>query len=227
MDAGSTPLQIWESAIECLPQFGLSKVIFMDLSQRDTPLILTNACDAWADRYRHAVLAGLDPFARNCLTGTTTHTTGIGHFEDHEHLTQMELDQIAQGSASLGVRTGMSVTIRPDAHGSGVGLNLMTDYNRADFSQLRAEYEGTWRAWCQLLYAGLNAQSAKNQPLPLTRKQLDCLAYFSDGLRTSEVAYKMGLSESTVELHVRNARLSLNARTRDQAVAIAVRAKFI
>ncbi|WP_458793041.1 helix-turn-helix transcriptional regulator [Yoonia sp. MH D7] len=123
--------------------------------------------------------------------------TGIRHLEDHEHLTQAELDQIAQGSASLDIRTGMSVTIRPDAHGAGVGLNLMTDYNRADFPQVRAEYEDTWRAWCQLLYAGLSAQSPNAQPLTLTRKQRECLAYFSDGLRTSEVAYKMGLSEGT------------------------------
>ena len=227
MGSGCTPSEVWDAAIECLPQLGLSKVIFMDLSKRDTPLILTNASDVWTDGYCDAVREGLDPFARNCLTGIATQMTGIGHFEDHEHLTQAELDQIAQGSASLNIQTGMSVTIRSDVHGAGVGLNLMTDCNRADFFQLRADYEDTWRAWCHLLYAGLNDQYANAQPKILTRKQRECLAYFSDGLRTSEVAFKMGVSESTVELHARNARTRLNARTRDQAVAIAVRAKFI
>jgi DNA-binding CsgD family transcriptional regulator len=224
----SGPLsQVWDSAVKYLPQMGLSKVVYMDLSGENTPLILTNANDVWAAGYRGAVQAGTDPFARNCLTGVATQWTGIGHFETHQHLSQTELDQIAQGSDALGICTGMSVTIRPDARGAGVGLNLMTHHNLAEFSGLRREFEDTWRAWCQLVYAGVTATHSEKCDMPLTRKQRDCLAYFADGLLTSEVAFKMGLSESTVEMHTRMARARLNARTRDQAVAIAVRAGML
>ncbi|MEB8387540.1 LuxR C-terminal-related transcriptional regulator [Rhodobacteraceae bacterium KMM 6894] len=227
MDTAGPPAQIWSAAIGCLPAMGLSKVIFMDLSQHRAPLILTNADDTWTERYKDTVKNGLDPFARNCLRGFATQLTGVGHTDDHDHLTQIELDQIAQGSAALDICTGMSVTMRPLTHGSGVGLNLMTTLDAREFANLRQEHEDTWRAWCQLVYAGLNASTATQSSLSLTEKQRDCLAYVADGFRTAEVAHKLSISEATVELHMRNARMRLHAKTRDQAVAIAVRTGLI
>jgi DNA-binding CsgD family transcriptional regulator len=41
------------------------------------------------------------------------------------------------------------------------------------------------------------------------------------------VAYRLGISETTVEMHLRNARNRLGAKTRDQAVAIAIRKRLI
>jgi len=227
MDTAGPPAQIWRSAIGCMPAMGLSKVIYMDLSKNDAPLILTNASETWAEPYRDTVQKELDPFARNCLTGFATQLTGIGHSDVHSQLSQVELDQVAQGSAALDICTGMSVTIQADARGAGVGLNLMTNLCISQFAELRREHENTWRAWCQFVYSSLATSSASHPWASLTTKQRDCLAYVADGFRTTEVAHKLGISEATVELHMRNARMRLNAKTRDQAVAIAVRLGII
>ncbi|HBB81680.1 MAG TPA: hypothetical protein DC031_00050 [Sulfitobacter sp.] len=56
----------------------------------------------------------------------------------------------------------------------------------------------------------------------LSAKQRDCLAYSADGLRTAEVTYKLGISEATIELRVRNARTRFDAKIRHQTVAIAL-----
>jgi DNA-binding CsgD family transcriptional regulator len=204
---------------------GLSKVVFLDLSARKVPLILCNGDDAWTQAYTEAVKADRDPFARNCLTRLSSQPTGIGHFEHHQHLPQEALDQIAKGSASLNISMGMSVTLLPDAQGAGVGFNLMNKLTLAEFAELRMEFEDTWRAWCQLVYAGLNMPNDDGPAL--TVRERDCLAFFADGMRTAQVAYKLGISEGTVELHLRNARGRLKAKTRDQAVALAVRAGLI
>ncbi|MEP1766030.1 MAG: helix-turn-helix transcriptional regulator [Sulfitobacter sp.] len=225
METQSTSGDRWASAIACLPEIELSKVVFMDLRCRDAPLILSNASKAWTSEYRATVQAGLDPFARNCMTSLLPQPTGIGHFERHQHLPQTALDQIAKGSDALGISTGMSVTLLPDERGAGVGFNLMTHLNSSEFSQMRHEFEDTWRAWCQLVYAGLNMPN--NDGPALTDREHDCLAFIADGMRTTQVAYRLGISEGTVELHLRSARRRLNAKTRDQAVALAIRAGLI
>ena len=117
----------------------------------------------------------------------------------------------------------MSVTINPHAAGAGIGWNLMTGHSAAEFAQLREHHEADWRAWCQLTFAGLAMQKQDANLRPLTPRECDCLAYVADGLRTVDVAYKLGIAETTVEMHLRNARNGLGAKTRDQAVAIAIR----
>ena len=119
----------------------------------------------------------------------------------------------------------MSVTLQARTCGAGVGLNLMTNHSVEEFAQLRAENEDTWRAWSQLVYAGVNRPHLDGSVL--TVKERDCLALIADGMRNIEVAYRLGISEGTVELHLRKARTRLGAKTRDQAVAMAVRAQVI
>lgn len=225
MDDRQDLVGVWNAAVSCLPQLGLSKVVFMDLSTRNGNLILSNACENWLTGYREDVRAGLDPFAGHCLTTLASQLTGIGHLERHRHLSKGALTQIAAGSSALDINTGLSVTILVGADGAGVGVNLMTDHNVTEFAQLRAEHESEWRAWSHLLFAGLNRTSIGETDL--TARERDCLAYVADGLRTTEVAYRIGISEGTVELHLRRARKRLGAATRDQAVAIAIRKRLI
>ena len=121
----------------------------------------------------------------------------------------------------------MSVTINPHATGAGIGWNLMTGHSVAEFAQLRAQHEADWRAWCQLTFAGLTMPNEDVDQRDPTSRECDCLAYVADGLRTADVAYRLGIAETTVEMHLRNARNRLGAKTRDQAVAIAIRKRLI
>lgn len=218
---------VWMSSLQVLSDLGLSKVVFFDLSKATAPVILSNAGADWTDEYTATVLAGRDPFPLNCLSRVDPVLTGIGHMEGQDYLSDAALEQVAQGSESLNIRTGLSITLCPDQTGAGIGLNLMSNHSVAEFSQLRAEQEAVWRAWCQLTYAGLSKQPA---PLPvaiLSVRESDCLALVADGLRTNEIAYRLGISDGTVEMHTRNARAKLGAKTRDQAVAIAVRSGLV
>jgi LuxR family transcriptional regulator len=60
----------------------------------------------------------------------------------------------------------------------------------------------------------------------LTDGELDVLRALKDGLGQSEIAGKLGISESAVKLRCQKACAKLNARTRTQAVAIAVARNF-
>jgi DNA-binding NarL/FixJ family response regulator len=53
------------------------------------------------------------------------------------------------------------------------------------------------------------------------------LELVADGLRNKEIAYKLGVSEATVNSHVKHILEKLNATDRTQAVTIALRRGII
>ncbi|RAI01811.1 hypothetical protein DLJ53_10420 [Acuticoccus sediminis] len=57
----------------------------------------------------------------------------------------------------------------------------------------------------------------------LSDREKEALSWFARGLQTARVADKMGIADVTVNKHVASARRKLGARTRDQALALAVR----
>jgi DNA-binding CsgD family transcriptional regulator len=57
---------------------------------------------------------------------------------------------------------------------------------------------------------------------PLTSRELQCLAWVSRGKTSWETATILGLSESTVNFHLRNASKKLNVYGRQACVAQAI-----
>lgn len=58
----------------------------------------------------------------------------------------------------------------------------------------------------------------------LTCRERDVLRQLASGLRNDAIAYNLGVAEITVRKHVASARDKLGAATREQAVAVALRA---
>ncbi|HKT45784.1 MAG TPA: response regulator transcription factor [Gaiellaceae bacterium] len=61
----------------------------------------------------------------------------------------------------------------------------------------------------------------------LTERERDVLRLLADGYRTEEIGRRLFISEHTVRAHVAKATTRLGARTRTQAVAIALRSGLI
>ncbi|RCK45603.1 hypothetical protein TH25_17745 [Thalassospira profundimaris] len=61
----------------------------------------------------------------------------------------------------------------------------------------------------------------------LSPRERECLLWLCKGLRNDAIADRMGISRVTVEMHLRNSRTKLNARTREQAVVTAIKQGFI
>ena len=213
----------WADAVRDLPRLGLSRAVFLDLRDPAVPIVLSDAGTAWRDTYADALRQGADPFPRHCLSGTVPVMTGVAHLGAHPHLDAPSRDRVARGSGELGIQTGLSITVLPHACGAGIGWNLMSDLAAPAFAELRAWHEAEWRAWCHLVYAALTHGDGTPSRVSLSPRERDCLAYIADGLRTSDIAHRLGIANATVELHMRRARHRLGARTRDHAVAIAVR----
>ncbi len=76
--------------------------------------------------------------------------------------------------------------------------------------------------------SGAIAVASTNERLPsLTQRERDVLRLLADGCSNDEVARRLYLSPETVRTHVRKAMRKLDAETRTQAVATALRHSLI
>ena len=62
----------------------------------------------------------------------------------------------------------------------------------------------------------------EHRDIALSPREKECLLWVAQGLRSKQIADKLGLRPVTVELHLKNARTKLRAATRGQAIAIAL-----
>ena len=67
----------------------------------------------------------------------------------------------------------------------------------------------------------------RSKPPTLTNREREILGLLAQGLSGSEVAVRLDVSRETVKTHVRNAMRKLDARTRVQAVVIALEAGLL
>ena len=78
------------------------------------------------------------------------------------------------------------------------------------------------------LLASALAAAATTAPLPaLTKRERQILTLLSGGMTNEKAAKELGISAETVQSHVRNAMTKLDADTRTQAVATAIRQALI
>jgi DNA-binding NarL/FixJ family response regulator len=69
--------------------------------------------------------------------------------------------------------------------------------------------------------------STKENPHGLTSRQMEVLALMTDGLSNAEIAERLFISTRTVDHHVSTILAKLDARTRAEAVSLALQTALI
>lgn len=136
-----------------------------------------------------------------------------------------ERDVIDQ-AADAGLRAQMSIVF-PDNIGAPVpiaGMTIGTSRAPSDFYAGINGYEQAVVVTAMLFHSLSMASVRSNQfgTEPLSARERDALSYVAKGQRVGRIAEKLGISEVTVELHLRNARRKLRAATTAQAIARAM-----
>lgn len=80
-------------------------------------------------------------------------------------------------------------------------------------------------------YAGLTgpetmSDSAGEYP-PLSSREKECLFHIARGMTVEDIAITLQISDRSVEKYIRSARVKFGAKTREEAIAIAVKNNFL
>ena len=223
----------WAIGVAALAELGMGGVIWLDATGAGVPCLRSTLGPEWDADNRRALAAGADPFPRHCLSQLAPLRTGSAHLDRYAYLPASARRLVREAADRTGFTAGVSMPVLAAPGGRGQGWNLMAEGGADELDAILRAHGNTLALAAHLIHARLLAvagpqagppSSLRKNPAPrLTPRERDCLAFIADGLRTAELAHRLGVTEATVEFHLANARRKLGARTRDHAVAIAIR----
>lgn len=211
---------VWAAACRYFGHAGFDGVFYADLAP-GRAILRTNLTKCWTDHYTEERYFEIDPFFRHSCNALAVSPTGEEYFDHHPYLDRRER-QFILTAGETGMKAGLALPFRINGSGGVGGWNVVSSHGRHAVERLRGH---GWRAVhlaALLAHERMRDMPATDDSVPLTGREMETLRWAANGLRTKEIALKMSISAATVEFHGRNARHKLGAKTREQAVAMAL-----
>lgn len=233
LNASNSLEDTWNIVVQYLNEQGITHILYVYCrgyeNTADDTILLSTMPQWWIDVYQERGYARFDPFFKYCCTTYETVKTGVEYYEDYDYLTQEERDLIKEASET-GFTAGASFTMRRMGLGKDFGgWNLGTSLKRHEFDKLYDEKGDTLRIVGMYMHERLNIQLKKDQEetkkyqsQTLSQRQIDCLKLLAEGKRIKQIAEILHIQPITVDHHLKMARESLQATTREQAIARAI-----
>jgi DNA-binding CsgD family transcriptional regulator len=184
----------------------------------------SNMSSDWIEHYLAQRLDLHDPHVRYAREG------GVEPYRWDERrtgfLTSEDGRNVLSLAAEAGLRSQISM-VAPDPSGRGEpigGMTIGSSLHDGEYFRAIAGKEAMLISAAMLYHHSAIGEIRRHQvsARPLSPRERDCMTYVASGLRTARIAEKMHISEVTVDMHLRNAREKLRARTTAQAVARAM-----
>ena len=135
-----------------------------------------------------------------------------------------EQKAIELAAQKFGAPNGITFPLRAGAGGKdwgGVGLATQLD-NKA-FDALLAECQDYLRLISQIFHSVVLSRPLSKNILLLTDKEKEALSLAARGLKTKQIADRLGITDKSVEQRIDRATSKLDSSNRTQAVAEAIR----
>ena len=183
----------------------------------DSPILHNSMPIKWAEHYLKSDYAHVDPVLRTVASNNLPFLWSSVVLENKQQRTVLE------EAKEVEMHDGVVIPV----HGVNQDLffvSMVTDSpdaaRQAPMDHLRLM---TVHLQTNYLRLAKTAEMDEFQPPLLTPRERDCLSYCALGKTSWEIGHIMGISEKTVDFHLGNASLKLEAKTRVFAVVKALR----
>ena len=218
----------WVTISEAFQKQGIEYLVYMYMrpsAPHDNSLILSTMPKWWADHYHDQQYARHDPYFITCHTYAPV-LTGREFVDDHKDVLTAKQGKFIRECGETGAVSGISSPVRLANSGHFGGWNFLTSLSRQQF-------ENYLPSNCERLQLmGFVAHQALQDAADFSKKvtvqgilsprEKECLLWLSRGLRSSEIADRLGIALVTVDMHFKNCRTKLGAATREEALVKAV-----
>jgi DNA-binding CsgD family transcriptional regulator len=229
----------WLAGLVFFRKYGGNQITYTHERQDGSIVFLTTLPDWWMTHYLENDYANMDPFidiGRAYFSPTRFDTKAVGLPISLSAPAKQMLQEFAETGSSSGfvipTMTPSTLTIS--------GFNIANTMDKHEFSLFYSDKENALalaahavHQRCQELDPQLSRTDVhlapkKNTSYPLlSPRERECLLWLCKGMRNDAIADRMGITRVTVEMHLRNCRQKLDARTREQAVVTAIKRGFI
>ncbi len=229
----------WQAGLVFFRKYGGNQITYTHERQDGSIVFLTTLPDWWMTYYLENDYASLDPFidvGRAYFSPT--------RFDTQEVNLPVSLSdpaaQMLQEYGETGSSSGFVIPTMTPSTLTVSGFNIANTMKKNEFSLFYNDKESALalaahavHQRCQELDPHLSRTDVhlapkKNASYPLlSPRECECMLWLCKGMRNDAIADRMGITRVTVEMHLRNCRTKLNARTREQAVVTAIKQGFI
>lgn len=221
--SGLDDAAFWDGACAAFGNLGFDQVIYAAAVQerRDEPpsIRTSDNLEGWASAYRSEKDYVADPFFSYGCRLDYPVFTGVSHLHRHPFLSPREAEVIAR-AGDFGFRSGVAIPVLVDRPGHIVGWNLGSTGGVEATVERMSDLGAFLPSFANLVQQRL--EKVATSPSPLSPREREVLLWLGRGDRTDQIAHRLGLKPVTVSMHLRGSRQKLGARTREQALAIAV-----
>lgn len=185
--------------------------------------IFSESLSDWKTAYYSEGDNKLDPLKNYAPVMPEVFFTGRDFLVDYPYLGDRDR-AIINRAGDFGIRTGLAMSMPQLGTNKTTIWNFVSDCSRHELQNRYKRDGGILQLAAFSAYQQIQTQikAVETPRLHLSPRETECLKWLSCGLRTGQIAEKMRIKPVTVDLHLRNARKRLNAKTREQALAIAI-----
>lgn len=192
-------------------------------SKLESRYLRTDLGKEFHDAYTNGELIDIDPFLQfSCHKPSAQKvlTRDLSSFPESSPKHLEFLDRLAQ----TGNTGGIGIPVRTSENQVFGGWMLSSREPEETFHKLLADHGHEAHlagllAYERMVSLGLGREANEKR---LSVREREVLLWLCAGYRVSMIADKLGISESAVNLYLKNARTKLGAKTREQAVARAI-----
>lgn len=218
---------IWRHTARLAYSFGFSACSLTVASRQPDGLesiyLRSDLSYAFHENYKSGGLIDCDPFLLfgcNSLVAKRIDGSNLSSFPGASIQHQMFLDH----ATAAGAANGFGVPVRPAGDDVFGGWLFSCSNRKDDFDRLIGDCGHEAHLAAVLAYermTGLGMNRVERTKI-LSGRERECLLWLCAGLRVSMIADKLMISDSAVNLYITNAKRKLGARTREQAISIAI-----
>lgn len=217
----------WDILIQSMLSFGFDRLMYgmtrfrqgNSVGTLDDFLVLTNYCPDYTKSMFEdgGFLRG--PMARWALSNIGSKSWSM--IREKAAAGTLTAEETAQLDLNMrmGLKAGYSISFSgpSDRYAAAISLVAKADMSQDDVDVLWSENGDMIEFQCKLF--NLKAMTLPHETArKLTKRQKEVLDWVGDGKSVADVAIVMGLTQATVEKHLRLARQSMNSETTAQAV---------
>ena len=216
----------WAIHSEAMTAYGFDRMLYgftrfktnSSFGSKDDMLVLSTMPQAYTDRFFKDEMyrdAPLTKWARDNVG--VMPWSWLAKNQNHEDKKELE---VIEFNKSFGVTAGYSISFK-DAltrNKGAIALTSSIGLEQADLDEIWRDFGREINVLNQVAHLKFTALPLPKSRLRLSDRQREVLEWVGDGKTMQDIAVILGLTQATVEKHLRNAREALDVETTAQAV---------